>query len=358
MSTSPIEGKDFIYLTYSYSTLPGWDAIITAVDNAGEIHEAASSGASVNELATTEVRFDGLKLSDVKEFRFAVRRYEWMEFNNISLLPGHHTDVEVRNAVEEPKQDKLVQNGDALEKTANSLPLTNAIAADEKNDPEAATLPAIQTWLGLMDSGQYAESWRLASEGFRALVTEDEWVSKGESIRKPLGKLLFRKVEKTEPNGQYLIAKFDSSFEGLKAASETVTFAMESNGQRRAAGYLILPRSNTNSAAVEPAQAWLRSIDAGNYAPSWTNAAALFQQAITPEKWMESMQAFRQPLGSLISRKVISAQEMASLPGAPDGRYIVMQFETSFTNKKSAVETVTFMLEKDGQWKAAGYYIK
>jgi hypothetical protein len=70
------------------------------------------------------------------------------------------------------------------------------------------------------------------------------------------------------------------------------------------------------------------------------------------------VQPVRKPLGSLVSRKLKSAQEMESLPGAPDGRYIVMQFETSFTNKKSAVETVTFMLEKDGQWRAAGYFIK
>ena len=449
MSTSPIEGNDFISLTYSYSSLPGWNANITAVDNDGEIHEAASTGTSVNELATTEARFDGLKLSDVKAFRFAVRKYEWMEFHNISLLPGHHTDVEVRNVVEGQKQEKRVQNdqpanthgittfpptnapADLREARAHlaelrvnyadqSLPVQKALArikelermlqeepnasaelreakahlaelrleyaettpevqvalaqvkeleftlheepnstgTDMKNNAEAATMPAIQTWLDLMDNGKYAESWQQASTGFRALVTQDEWVNKGENIRKPLGKLLFRKMEATEPNGPYFVAKFDSSFEGLKAASETVTFAMESNGQWRAAAYLILPHSNTNNAAVEPAQDWLRDIDAGNYPQSWTNAAAGFQAAITPEKWMESMQAFRRPLGSLISRKVISAQEMSSLPGAPDGRYIVMQFETSFTNKKSAVETVTFILEKDGQWKAAGYYIK
>jgi len=37
---------------------------------------------------------------------------------------------------------------------------------------------------------------------------------------------------------------------------------------------------------------------------------------------------------------------------------VVMQFDTSFINKKDAVETVTFMQEKNGKWKAAGYYIK
>lgn len=190
------------------------------------------------------------------------------------------------------------------------------------------------------------------------MVTQDDWVDKVESARKPLGKLLSRKVENAEPNGSYFVAKFDSSFEELKAASETVTCVLETNGQWRTVAYLIVPRSVTNNPAVEPAQAWLQDIDAGHYAQSWTNAAAYFQSAITSEKWVEAVQQVRKPLGPLVSRKAKSAQEMSSLPGAPDGQYIVMQFETSFANKKSAIETVTFMLEKDGQWKSAGYFIK
>ena len=243
---------------------------------------------------------------------------------------------------------KLVQNGQPANTASSSANTTGADAA----------LPAIQAWLGLMDDGQYAESWREASEGFRAMATLDEWVEKGDSIRKPLGKLLSRKVEKTELEGSFIVAKFDSSFEALKAASETATFVLETNGQWRAVGYLIAPRSVTNNAAIEPAQAWLRDIDNGNYAQSWTNAAALFQSAVTPEKLAEALQQVRKPLGSLISRKVKSAQETTSLPGVPDGRYIVMQFETAFANKQSAIETVTFMFEKDGQWRAAGYFIK
>jgi hypothetical protein len=256
------------------------------------------------------------------------------------------------------KDDKQAQNGDTLEKTVNPLSSTNSIATDIGKNTEVAALTAIQTWLGLMDDGQYAESWRQASESFRAIATLDEWVEKGDSIRKPLGKLLSRKVEKTELEGSFIVAKFDSSFEALKAASETATFVLETNGQWRAVAYLIAPRSVTNNAAIEPAQAWLRDVDNGNYAQSWTNAAALFQSAVTPEKLAEALQQVRKPLGSLISRKVKSAQETTSLPGVPDGRYIVMQFETAFANKKSAVETVTFMLEKDGQWRPAGYFIK
>ncbi len=46
------------------------------------------------------------------------------------------------------------------------------------------------------------------------------------------------------------------------------------------------------------------------------------------------------------------------MPGAPDGQYIVMQFETSFANKQTAIETVTVGPEQNGQWQASGYYIK
>jgi hypothetical protein len=64
------------------------------------------------------------------------------------------------------------------------------------------------------------------------------------------------------------------------------------------------------------------------------------------------------PLGKLVSRKLTKTHNAQSLPGAADGNYVVMQFDTSFINKKDAVETVTFMQEKDSKWKAAGYYIK
>ena len=60
----------------------------------------------------------------------------------------------------------------------------------------------------------------------------------------------------------------------------------------------------------------------------------------------------------LVSRKLKSTQFATSLPGAPDGEYVVIQFEASFGNKRASVETVTPMLEKDGQWRVSGYFIK
>jgi hypothetical protein len=59
-----------------------------------------------------------------------------------------------------------------------------------------------------------------------------------------------------------------------------------------------------------------------------------------------------------VSRQLKSKQYTTSLPDAPDGQYVVIQFETSFEQKKSVVETITPMVNASGQWRVAGYYIK
>ena len=53
-----------------------------------------------------------------------------------------------------------------------------------------------------------------------------------------------------------------------------------------------------------------------------------------------------------------AGEYQTSLPGAPDGQYVVIQFKTSFENKRSAVETVTPMFGKDQRWRVSGYYIR
>lgn len=111
-------------------------------------------------------------------------------------------------------------------------------------------------------------------------------------------------------------------------------------------------------AAVTAAEKWLAIIDEGKYAKSWEEAAEYFKNAVKQEQWIQSLKGIRKPIGKLIFRKVKSKAYMTSLPGAPDGQYVVIQFESSFENKKSAIETVTPVIEKDGNWRVSGYYIK
>ena len=110
--------------------------------------------------------------------------------------------------------------------------------------------------------------------------------------------------------------------------------------------------------AVPAAAAWLKLVDDAQYGESWGAAAEFFRKAVAKDKWEQQLQAARRPLGKVQSRKLLSAVFTTSLPGAPDGQYVVLQFETVFENKKQAVEAVTPTKGKDGQWQVSGYYIK
>jgi hypothetical protein len=116
--------------------------------------------------------------------------------------------------------------------------------------------------------------------------------------------------------------------------------------------------NNDETAGIAAAKSWLGLVDQGQYAESWNEAAPVFQGAVTEQNWADALDKVRKPLGELLSRNLKSAKEMTQMPGAPDGKYVVMQFDASFANKPSAIETVTVGPEENGQWKASGYFIK
>jgi len=112
------------------------------------------------------------------------------------------------------------------------------------------------------------------------------------------------------------------------------------------------------AAAIEEAKSWLQLVDEGEYAQSWTQAARYFRNNVGEEQWEKAVGPVRKPLGKVLSREVKNSTYTTQVPGAPDGKYVIIQFETSFENKRSAVETITPVLEPDGKWHVSGYYIK
>jgi len=84
----------------------------------------------------------------------------------------------------------------------------------------------------------------------------------------------------------------------------------------------------------------------------------MFKSAVSETNWGSSVTRARGPLGKMLLRQVKSAKFKTSLPGAPDGKYVVIQFSTAFAKKAAAVETVTPMQESDGTWKVSGYFVK
>jgi len=110
--------------------------------------------------------------------------------------------------------------------------------------------------------------------------------------------------------------------------------------------------------AQKAAEAWLKTVDAGQYAQSWVAAADVFKSAVTKEQWQQAVGAARGPLGALVSRTLKSRQLTHTLPGVPDGLYVVLQYDTVFKNKAAAVETITPSRDDKGAWRVAGYFVK
>jgi hypothetical protein len=120
----------------------------------------------------------------------------------------------------------------------------------------------------------------------------------------------------------------------------------------------VKPQDVAISKAEASAEVWLPLIDQGKYEESWDAASKVFKAAVAKDKWATQVKGARDPLGPLVSRKLNSARYAEKLPGAPDGKYVIILYDTNFEKKKGAIETVTPMQDPDGSWRVSGYYIK
>ena len=109
--------------------------------------------------------------------------------------------------------------------------------------------------------------------------------------------------------------------------------------------------------APKAATDWLGLVDRGEYGQSWSVSGALFHARVSQAEWTAKVAPVRQPLGPVQSRRLTSEQQTTSLPGAPDGHYAVVQFSTSFANKRGAIETVILAQEPSG-WTVDGYFVR
>jgi len=125
---------------------------------------------------------------------------------------------------------------------------------DDQDAAKKDAVAAMQTWLAESDAGNYAKTWSDAAKSFQKAVASDQWLSVNQGTRAPLGKLIARKLASAAylsreanlgtgaPASIYVIAQYDTSFENMKYARETVTFEKEADGAWRAAGYFIKPQ--------------------------------------------------------------------------------------------------------------------
>lgn len=113
--------------------------------------------------------------------------------------------------------------------------------------------------------------------------------------------------------------------------------------------------------AVEAARTFLALVDQGKYAESWDACAVALKDAIKRDSWAGILSSNRAKLGKFESRKVESEDSATTVPGGPDGQYVLLSYRTSFTakNKTLAVtEVVTVMQDEDKQWRVFRYFVR
>ena len=124
--------------------------------------------------------------------------------------------------------------------------------------PEDAAQAAAESWLRLVDGGDYSASWDRAAKVFKGAVKQTDWGEMAEGVRTPLGKLVSRKLKSREytekgpttrviggrvytwsGHGKCVIIQYDAVFANKASAVETVIPIPDSEGVWRVSGYSI-----------------------------------------------------------------------------------------------------------------------
>ncbi|MGB8535297.1 MAG: DUF4019 domain-containing protein [Acidobacteriaceae bacterium] len=117
------------------------------------------------------------------------------------------------------------------------------------------------------------------------------------------------------------------------------------------------PHAADELAAERQALGFVGYLDQGRYADSYAYTGMLIRTQLDRDAFSTQIQKTRAGTGALQARELIDAAYTTTLPGAPEGQYVVLHYHVSFANRQDAVETLTLAFAK-GYWRIVGYYIK
>ncbi len=118
----------------------------------------------------------------------------------------------------------------------------------------------------------------------------------------------------------------------------------------------LMAKEKAEEVALGVSDKWLNLVDKGDYSKSWERTAEIFKTMVPKGEWEAKLNTFRAPLGKVSERKVKSKQYTTTISDAPQGEYVVFEYETVFKNRQAITETVVTVLEKDGKWRVGGYH--
>jgi hypothetical protein len=117
------------------------------------------------------------------------------------------------------------------------------------------------------------------------------------------------------------------------------------------------PHMAEEQAAERQALGFLGYLDQGRYADSYAYTGMLIRAQVDRESFTSQIQKARAGTGALMGRYLMDVSYTTSVPGAPEGQYVVLHYQSSFANRQETIETLTLAFAK-GYWRVSGYYIK
>lgn len=118
------------------------------------------------------------------------------------------------------------------------------------------------------------------------------------------------------------------------------------------------PDADKAEAATVAAKEFLGLIDADQYDASWQISAELLKKRVSLEEWHEQLAKIREAIGTQVKREQSDISYATTAKDSPEGEYIQIFYDSRFSENAKVKETVTVMLEDDGQWRVAGYFVK
>ena len=118
------------------------------------------------------------------------------------------------------------------------------------------------------------------------------------------------------------------------------------------------PDADKAKLATAAATEFLSMVDHDHFESSWKMSAKLMQERVPLEEWREQLVAIRQTLGPLVKREQSDISYATVAKDSPEGEYIQIFYDSQFGAKPKVEEILTVMLEPDGQWRVAGYFVQ
>jgi hypothetical protein len=105
--------------------------------------------------------------------------------------------------------------------------------------------------------------------------------------------------------------------------------------------------------AREAADAWLALFDADDIEGTYETAAETFKTQVEMQDWQMQAEQVKQAVGELDGRTYMETTYADELPQAPEGDYMIVQYDTQYANL-NVTEFVILVLEED-TWRMVGF---